>query len=77
MEVEDLDEADFEDKWPFTLDKKVEEPVKAPQPPQPEPTAAELQQQQQKAEKEAENEAKRKHDALMAKHHAEQRLVQE
>lgn len=27
MEVEDLDEAEFEDKWPYSLDKKVEEPV--------------------------------------------------
>jgi hypothetical protein len=25
---DDIDEEEFEDKWPYTLDKKVEEPEK-------------------------------------------------
>jgi hypothetical protein len=26
MEIEDIDDAEFEDKWPYSLDKKQEEP---------------------------------------------------
>jgi len=41
LEVEDVDEAQFEDKWPYVLDKKKEEPVHVPKPPVPQLSPAE------------------------------------
>jgi len=76
MEIEDdINEEEFEDKWPYTLDKKVEEPEPTFKPPQPEITPQQAEEQKQAAEREQENEAKRKHDALMDKYHSEQRTL--
>jgi len=46
MQVEDIDESEFEDKWPYSLDKRVEEePVQdyKPQPLEQDPNTIESQ----------------------------------
>lgn len=64
---DDVNENDFEDHWPYSLDKKVAEPepVKhVPQAPTSPSTEADPPAQQ-------ENDAKKKHDEQMRKYHAE------
>jgi hypothetical protein len=76
LEVEDVDEAAFADKWPYTLDKRLEEKeAPVPKPPVPQASAQQEEEKKLQAEREAENEAKRKHDKAMAKYHEEQRVL--
>ena len=76
LEVEDVDETAFEDKWPYTLDKRPEEKEEfVPKPPVPQASVAQEEEKKLAAEREAENEAKRKHDKAMAKYHEEQSLL--
>jgi hypothetical protein len=59
---DDIDEDEFEDKWPYTLDKKVEEPEKPMTPSLPQPQVPAV---DEKVEADA---AKQRHDALLKKH---------
>lgn len=73
MEVEDnVDEDEFEDKWPYSLDKKAAEPEPVHHLPTPM-----TQPEEQKVDYAAqqENEAKKRHDAAMNKYHEEQKII--
>jgi len=63
----DVDEDDFEDYWPYSLDKKVPEPEPVNHVPQaPASPSAEVDPAAQQ-----ESDAKKKHDEQMQKYHAE------
>lgn len=68
---DDIDEDEFEDKWPYTLDKKVEEPEKPMTPSLP-TTQSQASDVDEKTESDI---AKKRHDILLKKHLAEQDMV--
>ena len=69
---DDIDEDEFEDKWPYSLDKKVEEPEKPMTPSLPS-TQSEPSDPNEKTESDI---AKQRHDILLKKYHAEQSMLQ-
>ena len=74
MKIEDLlDESEFEDKWPWTLDKKVETPP--PLRAQVNPVATPLTEEVKIEAIQDEN--KKRHDELMKRYDGEQTVMQE
>lgn len=70
---DDVDEDDYEDYWPYSLDKKVPEP----EPVNHVPAAAASAEQSVDPTAQQESDAKKKHDEQMQKYHAEQAIIQE
>lgn len=70
---DDVDEDEFEDKWPYSLDKKVEEPEPVHHLPTP-VTAPEEKKVDPASQQE--QEAKKRHDEAMHKYHEEQKIIQ-
>jgi len=69
LEVEDTDDSEFQDKWPWTEDRKVEpEPEQTFAPPVSAQAEEDKPQSNQVAQ---ENEQKKRHDELMKKYHEE------
>lgn len=65
---DDVDEDDFEDYWPYSLDKKAPEPEPVKHVPAPASTSPE---QSVDPSAQQESDAKKKHDEQMQKYHAE------
>lgn len=68
---DDIDEDEYEDKWPYSLDKKVEEPEKPMTPSLPS-TQSQPSPSDEKSESDI---AKQRHDILLKKYHAEQEML--
>ena len=69
LEVEDTDDSEFRDKWPWTEDRKEEaEPEQTFAPPT---SALPVEDKSQSAQASQESELKKRHDELMKKYHEE------
>ena len=68
---DDINEDEFEDKWPYSLDKKVEEPEKPMTPSLP-ITQTQVFPVDEKSESDI---SKQRHDSLLKKYHDEQEMI--